>query len=200
MKQVAVLFARHDSIYYTFPECDVYDKNRDALTFPGGMPVIAHPPCRLWGRLRGLSTADPSEKQLALWAVRQVQQYGGVLEHPAFSTLWDAAKLPTSNQVDQHGGYTISIDQHWFGHRARKPTWLYVVGIPRPHLPPHPLKMDAVTHVVGGSKKRNGPLIEISKAEREHTPHLLAEWLISVTKKSNVLTHEMDRRQTPLPC
>ena len=46
MTQVAVLFARADSIYKTLPGCDVYDIKRDARTWPGGCPVVAHPPCR----------------------------------------------------------------------------------------------------------------------------------------------------------
>lgn len=52
---VAVLFARADSIYKGLPGVDVYDADRDARTFPGGCPVVAHPPCRAWavsGRLR----------------------------------------------------------------------------------------------------------------------------------------------------
>lgn len=48
---VAVLFARRDSIYKLMPWANVYDDQRDALTWPGGTPVIAHPPCREWGRL-----------------------------------------------------------------------------------------------------------------------------------------------------
>ena len=44
--KVAVLFARKDSIYKEFEQCDVYDIERNALTFSGGIPIIAHPPCR----------------------------------------------------------------------------------------------------------------------------------------------------------
>ncbi|WP_255347922.1 hypothetical protein [Xanthomonas sp. NCPPB 1128] len=41
MIQVAVLFARADSVYKTLPGCDVYDMERDARTFAGGMQVAA---------------------------------------------------------------------------------------------------------------------------------------------------------------
>jgi hypothetical protein len=37
-ERVAVLFARKDSIYKTMPECDVWDIERDAREWPGGMP------------------------------------------------------------------------------------------------------------------------------------------------------------------
>jgi hypothetical protein len=48
---VAVLFARSDSIYKEFQGVDVWDKERDARNWPGGCPVIAHPPCRTWGAM-----------------------------------------------------------------------------------------------------------------------------------------------------
>ena len=61
---VAVLFARADSVYKTLPGCDVYDIDRDALTFPGGNQVVAHPPCRAWGQLRywAVYVGRPAEK------------------------------------------------------------------------------------------------------------------------------------------
>ena len=40
---VAVLFAREDSHYKTLPQCDVYDMARDARTYDGPHPVVAHP-------------------------------------------------------------------------------------------------------------------------------------------------------------
>ncbi|MWL55341.1 hypothetical protein GQL84_23735, partial [Escherichia coli] len=61
------------------PECDVFDIERDARTFAGGMPVVAHPPCRAWGRLRKFAKPRPDEKALALFAVAQVRAFGGVL-------------------------------------------------------------------------------------------------------------------------
>jgi hypothetical protein len=39
--QVAVLFARSKSIYRRIPGCVVYDKKRNALNYPGGLPVVA---------------------------------------------------------------------------------------------------------------------------------------------------------------
>ena len=125
---VAVLFARRDSIYKSIDGCDVYDADRDALTWPGGMPVVAHPPCRGWGRLRHF--ARPAEFELALgpWAVDQVRRHGGVLEHPAYSQLWLYCALPAPGATDTVGGWTLPIWQSWFGHRADKATWHYTVG------------------------------------------------------------------------
>lgn len=91
---ISVLFARADSNYKALPSVDVWDAERDARTWPGGNPVVAHPPCRAWGRLRHFAKPRPDEKALAIFAVDQVRKWGGVLEHPASSTLWTEAGLP----------------------------------------------------------------------------------------------------------
>jgi len=81
-REVAVLFARDDSVYKTLPGCDVWDTERDARRWPGGAPVVAHPPCRLWAKLRQFAKAeDPeAERRLAVDAVEHVRVFGGVLE------------------------------------------------------------------------------------------------------------------------
>lgn len=142
---IAVLFARADSLYKRNPLCDVYDEQRDALTWPGGARVIAHPPCREWGRLHRFSKAPPHERQLAIWAVWVVRRYGGVVEHPAASKLWDYMKLPAPGAApDVWGGHTVEIRQCDFGHPAEKLTWLYVVRGTLPSMPPR----REPTHVV----------------------------------------------------
>lgn len=80
---IAVLFARSDSIYKSLPGCDVYDIERDALTWPGGSPVVAHPPCRAWGSFAWRARPREGERECAPWAVEQIRRHGGVLEHPA---------------------------------------------------------------------------------------------------------------------
>lgn len=182
---VAVLFARKDSIYKTMSNTDVFDIDRDARNFSGSIPVVAHPPCRAWGKLKHFAKPRPDEKQLAIFAVQKVRENGGVLEHPAYSALWKAAALPRPGAgKDDWGGYSIDIDQCWFGHKARKRTWLYIVGIDIKELNV-PLSFDCATHVVGTSKRKNQKsLPEITKAEREHTPKKLAEWLVDLAQKT----------------
>lgn len=183
---VAVLFARKDSVYKQMPGVDVFDKDRDARNFQGGIPVVAHPPCRAWGRLRAFAKPEPGEKQLAVWAVQQVRKWGGVLEHPESSSLWTQMNLPIGMQRDQFGGYTISVDQFWWGHRARKRTWLYVVGVEPNQLPEMPLRFDAITHTVSTTmhrgRKNFRPKPSISKKEREATPPEFAGWLVKLAE------------------
>lgn len=176
---ITVLFARKDSIYKALPDCDVWDIERDALNWQGDTPVIAHPPCRAWGKLRTFANPRPGEKELATWAVQQVQKYGGILEHPANSLLWKAANLPKPGYQDSFGGWSLWISQWWFGHRADKPTLLYIVGIKPEEMPPLPYKLGEATHVIQTSQKTNYRP-HVSKAEREHTPLPLAEWLREV--------------------
>lgn len=182
---VAVLFARSDSHYKAIPGCDVWDIDRDALRWLGGAPVVAHPPCRAWGRLRHFANPRPGEKELAIWAVDQVRKFGGVLEHPASSTLWPAADLPAPGAVDAWGGWTLPIHQNWFGHRAQKSTLLYIVGCKPADLPVMPMVLGEATHVVQ-SRKRHDHRPHISKPEREHTPVELAEWLCEVARRCEV--------------
>jgi len=183
---VAVLFARADSVYKTMTGCDVWDADRDALNWPGGDPVVAHPPCRAWGSLRHFARPAPGERELALWAVDQVRRFGGVLEHPAASILWPVAGLPAPGKIDEHGGFTMPIDQDWFGHRAEKRTRLYIVGCAPRDVPAFPLKLEEPTHVVSPSSRMRsgmpGYRKQIRKPEREHTPIELARWLCDVAR------------------
>jgi hypothetical protein len=183
MARVAILFARPDSIYKTLDGCDVWDIDRDALRWNGGSPVIAHPPCRAWGRLRQFAKPREGERRLALWSLKQVRRWGGVVEHPASSLLWSVASVPEVGKRDVFGGYLLWISQWWFGHRADKPTLLYIVGCEPDDLPPIPYQIGEPTHVIQ-SRKRVGYRPHVSKAEREHTPLALAEWLVKVARKA----------------
>ena len=185
MTNCAVLFARRTSVYKALG-CDVYDEDRDARTFPGGKAVITHPPCRLWGSLRHCSKAPDSERQLAFFALRAVRAWGGVLEHPALSTFWLAAKLPRPGAgADRFGGWTLAVDQYWWGHRARKRTFLYIVGVAPSAVPGFPLVLGEASHTVGlwsGRDKRTCRP-SIAKAEFEATPLQFACWLLELAAR-----------------
>jgi hypothetical protein len=182
---ITVLFARADSNYKAMPNCDVWDIERDARNWSGCTPVVAHPPCRAWGRLRAFAKPRPDEKDLARWAVQQVRRCGGVLEHPASSTLWPDQNLPLPGERDAFGGWTLPVHQHWFGHRAEKATLLYIVGCEPAEIPSIPLRIDEPTHVVQ-SRKRSGYRPHITKAEREHTPPAFAAFLVELASLCKV--------------
>jgi hypothetical protein len=179
---VAILFARADSHYKAIPDVDVYDIDRDARTYDGPYPVVAHPPCRGWGSFAWRANVRPDERNLARLAVALVRVFGGVLEHPVASSLWADQKLPKPGQRDQFGGFTLPIDQHWWGHRASKRTLLYVVGVEPRHVPDMPMVMSEPTHVIGdcGRASLGTKRPEIAKSEREHTPPELARWLVDL--------------------
>ena len=182
---VAALFVRADSCYKQMLDVDCFDMVRDARLWPGGCPVVAHPPCRAWGRLVHMANPRPDEKDLARWAVAQAREWGGVLEHPNASKLWADQYLPMpGNGKDEFGGWTLPIFQQWFGHRAEKSTLLYIVGCDPCDLPPIPYIASSKAR-----QHRDHPQFrpEVSKAEREHTPPELAAWLVELARRCKVL-------------
>jgi len=134
------------------------------------LPVIAHPPCRGWGRYHYLAKIAPGELDLGLFAADVVRSVGGVLEHPQYSKLWGAAGLPAPGEVDAFGGFTLPILQSWFGHAAPKPTWLYICGVELADLPYFLPCLDVAV----------GRIEKMSQAQRESTPLDLAKWLLRV--------------------
>ena len=169
METVSILFARRDSIYKELAGCDVWDIDRDARTFDGPGPVVAHPPCRAWGRLRAFANPRPDERNLGRLAVALVREFGGVLEHPLGSTLWASQQLPLPGHRDQFGGWTLQAPQKWWGHKAEKETWFYVVGCEPGDIPDVPIVLGEASHVIQ-SRKRHDHRPHVTKAEREHTP------------------------------
>lgn len=184
---VAALFVRADSIYKTLPGVDCWDIDRDARKWPGGCPVVAHPPCRAWGKLRAFAKPRPDEKDLALFAIDQVRKFGGVLEHPRGSALWRVAGLPDPlpGLIDGWGGWSLVVHQSWFGHRAEKSTLLYIVGCVPANVPAIPLFLGHASHVVGprSGRSKDNCRPSIGKAEREHTPVDFARWLVELARR-----------------
>ncbi len=166
-----------------------WDDRRDARTYAGPWPIVAHPPCGPWGRLRHLSRHD--DPGLALFAVGQVRRWGGILEHPAWSKLWTACSLPLPGELpDRFGGFSLAIDQVDFGHVARKATWLYVLGarglrfaFPSPGRPTHYVGCD--TRWRRRARAEGRPLLKAASAQqRRRTPVAFAEWLLELATSS----------------
>jgi len=180
LSRLVVLFVRSQSIYKVLG-LDCYDSLRDARTFAGDGPVIAHPPCRTWGNLRTVATRAPADEHaLGPWAVEQVRRCGGVLEHPAGSTLFEECGCGSAGDC----GFVLSVDQFHWGHRAAKPTRLYVVGCSPADVPPMPHREGSPTHCIsqGHGVRIGHPLFKsrVPQWERESTPPAFARWLVDL--------------------
>jgi hypothetical protein len=188
-RPIAALFVRKNSIYKTFPDVDCYDAARDALTWPGGCPVIAHPPCRTWGCLKAFAKAPRLEHNLAIWAIQQVRRWGGVLEHPQGTTLFKQCGCALLDGLpDEWGGRTFRVDQFHWGHLARKRTILYVVGLWT--IPGYQKKPGQPTMVIDNNgtarrlKRARGETVRpaLSHNLRDVTPPEFARWLVALAR------------------
>ncbi len=192
---VAVLFARRDSVYKTLPDCDVWDADRDALNWPGGSPVVAHPPCRAWGSLSHFAKPVAGEKELAVWAIARIREFGGVLEHPARSRLWPHLSLPSPGRRDEYGGFTLPVCQFWWGHLALKPTRLYICGVGPADVPEIPFTMGEPPRVIGSNRRKDRlGRPGMSHNKRERTPPAFARWLVELAGKCEL---ECKRQEVP---
>lgn len=148
---IAALYVEPDGAYFGLPDVDPWDEARDARKYAGPHPVVAHPPCQRWGRFWHGSTRKPHQFKLGddngcfAAAFKAVNQFGGVIEHPADSHAWDAFAIPkpprSGGWIGASMGYggppawTCCVYQGKYGHLAGKPTWLYVVGLYLEQLP-----------------------------------------------------------------
>lgn len=181
-RKIAVLCTTKNSLYATLPNLELFDKSRDARNFTGSMPVIAHPPCRSFGRFKRFANPVPGERDLAALCVYLVQKNGGVLEHPAQSSLWALLDLPLPGAgYDQYGGFSMQIDQVDYGHPCRKRTWLYICGVAASQLPRPAISFVLPDHAIGGSWKRFGRK-DCPRAWRERTPLELAKYLVRIAQ------------------
>jgi hypothetical protein len=166
---------------YTALVSEWYDEARDARTYAGPWPVVAHPPCGAWGQMSHLHKRD--DASFGPHAVNMVRTLGGVLEHPANSRLFDACRMPYPGELpDEFGGRTYALQQVSWGHKCRKPTWIYVVGVDPTILVRGIRTGGEPTHQIWGMK--NSPhhrqLFGCSSKIRRLTPHDFAEWLVSL--------------------
>jgi hypothetical protein len=203
---VAALYVETNGCYFGLPNVDPWDKARDARTYDGPYPVVAHPPCERWGRYWGGSPSTWPRKikgddngcfAAALAAVRK---FGGVLEHPEASYAWDhfgLNKPPRTGgwiMADFVGGWTCCIEQGHYGHRARKATWLYAHGIELPSLRWGSAPGDFVRLEDGFHSKeervraiKTGACQRLSKKQRAASPIEFRDLLLSMVAptKSN---------------
>lgn len=202
VNRLVVLFVEPDSIYKQMG-LDCYDQARDARTYTGDAPVIAHPPCQRWGAMAPVNFArwggehnrPGNDGGLFRFALATVNRCGGVLEHPAKTRAWAAHGLtkPTGIGWQPCGdGWTCEVWQSAYGHRANKATWLYLVGEPLP------LRWDRPTgtHQVGfhdqRGKARNKPTL--GRREARATPPSFAVALVELARRCSKHNAGNERR------
>lgn len=196
---IAALYVAPDSIYKRLlGDKWCWDEHRDATKYPGHAPVICHPPCADYSLLSYLHKRNQARAALAVQAIRQVRQYGGVLEHPAHSRLWQECGLPPPGALalpDEYGGWTLEVAQYDYGHSARKMTWLYIVGIAKNNIPPQPPRRSGKPITLWQSARTGSQAYlrwmaqiremgdAISRRKRFATPPDFADWLIQLARR-----------------
>lgn len=165
-----------------------YDEKRDARTYNGPLPVVAHPPCGPWGAFAHL--CQKQSAGLAVVALEQVRRWGGVLEHPRGSRFFRKYIMTApAGMLDEHGGFVIEVDQLFWGHVAHKRTWIYAIGIDLIDASQAPFPNKVPTHDLMGSRGKNGTAnrgnrLEASQELRRRTPVAFAEWLLDLASQA----------------
>ncbi|ABD27196.1 hypothetical protein Saro_2760 [Novosphingobium aromaticivorans DSM 12444] len=93
---MSALFVQEDGCYAGLPHVDCWPKARDARKYRGPFPIVAHPPCQLWGAMAAVNYArwggehnrPGNDGGCFAFALEAVNFFGGVLEHPAKSRAW----------------------------------------------------------------------------------------------------------------
>lgn len=191
---VAALYVQADGCYVGLPDVDPWPEARDARKYAGPHRVCAHPPCARWCRLAALveSRGGPmrgDDGGCFAAALASVRAWGGVLEHPAWSDAWPCFGLlePTygawTRSLYRAREWVTAVDQHWYGHRAPKPTWLLYVGdTPPASLDPRRAAVTGVWTSWASTRTRPPGVQVMGKRERSATPAAFRDVLLSIAR------------------
>lgn len=188
---ITALFVQENGCYWNDYYIDAWDIKRDARLYAGNNPVVAHPPCQLWGALAfvnykrwgGEHNKPENDGGCFESALESVNRCGGVLEHPAKTRAFKkyGLKKPIGTGWQKSGiGWVCEVWQSAYGHRANKATWLYYVG----KQPPFQLNWDRPkgSHQIGfhdqRGKSKNKPTL--NKREANATPIEFRDMLINL--------------------
>lgn len=190
---VAALFVVDGGPYSDQLGVDAWPESRDARTYAGPHPVVAHPPCAAWGAYSKPTPASTARGPLRgadggcfASALASVLRWGGVLEHPARSHAWSAFGLerpPIGGGWSWcHGDrYVCEVEQGHYGHAARKKTWLFYVS---PSLPPALAWGESSPAARPGPSHRRGIVERMSKRQRKVTPPAFRDMLLQLARGS----------------
>lgn len=187
---IAALFVERGGVYFGLEGVDPWDEARDARTYPGPHPIVAHPPCQRWSQLAKVVEArwgHPRHEDGGCFAaaLAAVRRWGGVLEHPALSEAWPFFGLntpPTGGgwvNADFEGGWTCQVSQGRYGHLAPKATWLYAHGVKPPSLRWGTVHTGFVVRSWRGAKSA-----EMPKRLRAATPIPFRDLLLGIARST----------------
>jgi hypothetical protein len=198
---IAALFVAAGGTYYNLDGVEPWGlPDKDAREYVGPWPVIAHPPCERWGRYWSggpsarVRRAKGDDAGCFASALASVRRWGGVLEHPEASHAWRAHGLnapPWSGgwvSADFVGGWTCCVSQGFYGHRARKMTWLYGTGIELPSLrwgkPAGLVRLDEGFHSAEERRRaiKTGVCQRLSSRQISATPSEFRDLLLSIAR------------------
>lgn len=201
---IAALYVEHGGVYYGLPNVEPWGlPDRDARTYAGPYPVVAHPPCARWGRYWSGGPSARVRRQLGddggcfEAALAAVRKWGGVLEHPEATSAWHAFGIPAPPRGGGWirslcGGMTCCVEQGNYGHRARKATWLYAFGVEPLELVWYPstaiLRRDEGFHSAEERRRavKTGACQRMSKTERAATPIPFRDLLIGIAESVRI--------------
>jgi hypothetical protein len=165
---IAALYVDPNGVYANLPGVEVWDEARDARTYSGPWPVVAHPPCGKWCLLAPLNASQypgfviGDDGGAFAGALHAVRTWGGVLEHPASTLAWKHHALPQPTRgmwvrslLDE--GWVTEISQAAYGAPVRKRTWLYFVGADPPSMRWNEPDVASIVSDLGpGNSRRRG--------------------------------------------
>lgn len=157
---ISVLCVSSSTVYKRIEGLDLWDASRNAYNYTGLNPVVAHPPCQQWSRLRTFARVCQVEKDLSIFCLEKVQVNGGVFEHPHGSSFFKFAGVRPN----------LCIEQSWFGFPARKRTWLLFEGCKPLSFP---LSFDAPIRKVD----------QLGRVQRSAMTLKMANWLVESVKQ-----------------
>jgi hypothetical protein len=178
---IAALFVQPNGCYVGLPDVDPWTAERDARTYAGPWPVVAHPPCERWGAMAlggsrrdgGRAKALGDDGGCFATALASVRRWGGVLEQPAGSRAFAAFALAAPPRAGgwvpaDPFGYTCCVEQGHYGHPARKATWLYASGVELPELAWGPSARPAPPLPAWVRRPQKGATAEQQRARRAY--------------------------------
>lgn len=185
---IAALFVATGGCYFGIEGVDPWDVSRDARTYAGPHPVVAHPPCERFGRWAGVHAGQ--DDGCFASALRAVRDFGGVIEHPTDSLAWrihgltapprKGGWIPAGDEI----GSTCCVEQGHYGHRARKASWLYAAHVELPALMWGP-SVASIKPRPGRDpvrERRIGTVQRMSRKQRRATPLPFRDLLLSIVR------------------